>query len=83
MTKLEEKLEELGYKISMTQNVDESIIKTCLKEIDRNNFHWVQTIDGKLMGVMSDKPNEMQKDLEELRKYANNRYSDILIYGGD
>ena len=67
----------------MTQNVDENVIKTWLKEIDRNNFHWVQTIDGKLMGVMSDKPNEMQKDLEELRKYANNRYSDISIYGGD
>lgn len=67
-TKLEEKLEELGYKVSMTQNVDESIIKTWLKEIDRNNFHWVQTMNGKLIGVMSDKPNEMQKDLEELRK---------------
>ena len=66
VTKLEEKLEELGYKISMTQNVDENVIKTWLKEIDINNFHWVQTIDGKLMGVMSDKPNEMQKDLEEL-----------------
>lgn len=68
MTKLEEKLKDLGYKVSMTQNVDESIIKTWLKEIDRNNFHWVQTMNGKLMGVMSDKPNEMQKDLEELKK---------------
>ena len=68
VTKLEEKLEELGYKVSMTQNIDEIVIKTWLKEIDRNNFHWVQTIDGKLMGVMSDKSNEMQKDFEELKK---------------
>ena len=68
VTKLEEKLEELGYKVSMEQNVDENVIKTWLKEIDRNNFHWVQIIDGKLMGVMSDKPNEMQKDFEELKK---------------
>ena len=68
VTKLEEKLEELGYKISMTQNIDGIVVKTWLKEIDRNNFHWVQTIDGKLMGVMSDKPNEMQKDLEKLKK---------------
>ena len=59
MTKLEEKLEELGYKVSMTQNVDGIIIKTWLKEIDRTNFHSVQTIDGKLMCVMSDKQNEM------------------------
>lgn len=68
MTKLEEKLEELGYKISMTQNIDGIVVKTWLKEIDINNFHWVQTIDGKLMGVMSDNPNEIQKDLEELKK---------------
>ena len=67
-TKLEEKLEELGYKISMTQNIDGIVVKTWLKEIDINNFHCVQTIDGKLMGVMSDNPNEMQKDLEELKK---------------
>ena len=68
MTKLEEKLEELGYKVSMTQTIDEIVIKTWLKEIDVFNFHWVQTIDGKLMGVMSDKPNKMQKDLEVLTK---------------
>ena len=69
MNKLEEKLIELGYKVSMTQTIDEIIIKTWLKEIDETNFHWVQTIDGNLMGIMSDKPSEMQKDLEELRKY--------------
>lgn len=63
MTKLEEKLKDLGYKVSMTQYVDESIIKTWLKEIDRNNFHWVQTMNGKLIGVMSDIPKEMKKDL--------------------
>lgn len=67
MTKLEEKLIELGYKVSMTQTIDEIVIKTWLKEIDVFNFHWVQTIDGKLMGVMSDKPNEIQKELEELK----------------
>ena len=71
MTKLEEKLEELGYKVSMTQTIGEIVIKTWLKEIDAINFHWVQTIDGKLMGVMSDKPKEMQKDLEVLREYEN------------
>lgn len=68
VTKLEEKLEELGYKISMTQNIDEIVIKTWLKEIDETNFYGVQTINGKLMCVMSDKTNEMQKDLEELKK---------------
>ena len=68
MTKLEEKLEELGYKVSMTQNVNGIIIKTWLKEIDRTNFYSVQTIDGKLMCVMSDKQNEMYEYLEELKK---------------
>lgn len=63
MNKLEEKLEELGYKISMTQNIGEIVVKTWLKEIDRTNFHWVQTMNGKLIGVMSDIPKEMKKDL--------------------
>ena len=69
MTKLEQKLQELGYKVSMTRTIDENIIKTWLKEIDATNFHFVQTNNGKLMGVMSHKPNEMQKDLEVLKEY--------------
>ena len=69
MTKLEQKLQELGYRVSMTQTFNEIVIKTWLKEIDATNFHWVQTIDGKISCSMSDKPNEMQKDLEELKRY--------------
>lgn len=68
MSRVEQKLQELGYRVSMTQTIDEIIIKTWLKEIDATNFHWVQTIDGKLMGVMSDKPKQMQKDLKILKE---------------
>jgi hypothetical protein len=71
MTKLEEKLEELGYRVSMTQTINEVVIKTWLKEIDATNFHWVQTINGKIMNSMSDKPNELQNDLEVLKEYEN------------
>lgn len=68
MSRLEEKLQELGYRVSMTQTFNEIVIKTWLKEIDTNNFHWVQTIDGEIMSSMSDKPNELQKDLAILKE---------------
>lgn len=71
MNKLEQKLQELGYRVSMTQTFNEVVIKTWLKEIDATNFHWVQTINGEIMNSMSDKPNELQNDLEVLREYEN------------
>lgn len=70
MTKLEEKLIELGYEFVTNGSIDN--VKTYIKNVNEKVCHFIQVLDGKIMGVMSELPNEMQKDLEELRKYETN-----------
>jgi hypothetical protein len=67
MTKLEQKLIELGYKFVANCSIDN--VKTYIKNVNEKVCHFIQVLDGKIMGVMSELPNEMQKDLEELKKY--------------
>lgn len=66
MTKLEKKLIELGYELVVNGMVED--IKTYIKNINNGKCHFVQIHNGKLMGAISDEPNEMQKDLEVLKK---------------
>ena len=67
MTKLEEKLIELGYEYVTNGYINN--VKTYIKNVNGKVCHFIQVLDGKIMGVMSELPNEMQKDLEELKKY--------------
>lgn len=67
MTKLEQKLIELGYEF--VANCSTNNVKTYIKNVNGKVCHFIQVLDGEIMGVMSELPNEMQKDLEELRKY--------------
>ena len=67
MTKLEEKLIELGYEYVTNGSIDN--VKTYIKNVNKKVCHFIQVLDGKIMGVMSELPNEMQKDLEEIKNY--------------
>lgn len=67
LLRLEQKLIELGYEYVTNGSIDN--VKTYIKNVDEKVCHFIQVLDGKIMGVMSKLPNEMQKDLEELRNY--------------
>ena len=70
MTKLEKKLIELGYELSMTQTIygakDVVVIKTYCKEVN-NDFNFINICGNKIYKINASNENEMKKDLEVLK----------------
>ena len=72
MSRLEEKLKELGYWLSMTQTIhtpEYKVIKTYFKEVDNDNFNFINICGNKIVKINPSNEIVMKKDLEELRKY--------------
>ena len=70
MTKLEEKLKELGYELSMTQTIytpEYKVVKTYCKEVDNDNFNFINICENKIVKINPSNEIEMQKDLEILK----------------
>ena len=71
MSRLKEKLKELGYRIYMETTLYTSkivVTKTYIKSIDDDNFNLITIRDNKIIdydGLIS----EMKKDLEVLKEY--------------
>lgn len=75
MTKLEKKLIELGYELSMTQKIftpEYKIIKTYVKEVDNDNFNFINICNNKILKINASNEDEMQKDLEILKGCEEN-----------
>ena len=71
LLRLEEKLIELGYELVTNGSIDN--VKTYIKNANEKVCHFIQVLDGKIMGVMSELSNEMQQDLEELKNVKDKR----------
>ena len=69
MTKLEEKLIELRYELSMEtyDYFNQKIVKRYSKQFN-DGFEHIFVCDGKIVQSSGETNNEMQKDLEELRE---------------
>lgn len=71
MTKLENKLEKLGFEYSM-ETYDcftRQTIKRYSKEYDNDTFGHIFVCEGKIVKIIGKHIIEMENDLKELKKY--------------